>query len=95
MIPVVSKDRTKWEIKWDSKPTIEQCVVGEERVCLLITTWLDPGFDKEELRIRVLAFGGENGEVKDAFGDEIQGSYESKPSFGDTPKSNQGFGEQA
>ena len=23
MIPVVSKDRTKWEIKWDSKPTIE------------------------------------------------------------------------
>ena len=43
---------------------------------MLITTWLDRGFDKEELRIRVLGFGckkfgGKNGVVEDVFREEI------------------------
>lgn len=38
---------------------------------MLITTWLDRGFDKEELRIRVLGFGGQNGVVEDVFRDKI------------------------
>ena len=37
---------------------------------MLITTWLDRGFDKE-LRIRVLGFGGQNGVVEDVFRDKI------------------------